>query len=233
MATEIQATSFDYESEIWAIANFVWGPIKTSEFNRVILPFTMLRRLECALEPTRDAVVEAVEEHESEWGRESDNYCKYSGKAFYNVTKFRLNSLGSTDTLEALSAYIDGFSPNARDIMKRFKMEETCKTLDEHGMLYAVCGKFAAFDLSPETVSDREMSNIYEHLIQKFGESIAENAEDFMTPKDVVRLAVGMIFANDDELMTSDTGIVRTLYDIKTPTLIQFNYSTAAYLQAG
>lgn len=204
---------FDYESEIWATANFVWGPIKTSEFNRVILPFTMLRRLECALEPTRDAVVQALDEHEAEWGRESENYCNYSGKAFYNITKFSLNSLGSTDTLEALMAYIDGFSPNARDIMKRFKMEETCKTLDEHGMLYDVCMRFAGFDLSPETVSDREMSNIYEHLIQKFGESIAENAEDFMTPKDVVRLAVGMIFANDDELMNSDTGIVRTLYD--------------------
>ena len=110
-------------------------------------------------------------------------------------------------------AYIDGFSENARSIMKSFKMAETCKTLQEHGMLYMVCGKFASLDLSPESVSDREMSNIYEHLIQKFGEAIAENAEDFMTPKDVVRLAVGMIFANDDELMNSDTGIVRTMYD--------------------
>lgn len=210
---EMENQKFDYEAEIWSIANFVWGPIKTSEFNRVILPFTMLRRLECALEPTRDAVSQALADHEAEWGRESDNYCNFSKKAFYNVTRFRLNSLGSTDTLEALMAYIDGFSPNAREIMKRFKMEETCKTLDEHGMLYAVCQRFASFDLSPEAVSDREMSNIYEHLIQKFGESIAENAEDFMTPKDVVRLAVGMIFANDDELMNSDTGIVRTLYD--------------------
>ena len=204
---------FDYESEIWNVANMVWGPIKTSEFNRVILPFTMLRRLECALEPTRDAVIKAVEEHEAEWGRESENYCAFSGKAFYNTTAFRLNSLGSTDTFDALMAYIDGFSENAREIMKKFKMEETCKTLAEHGMLYKVCAEFAGFDLSPKTVSDRDMSNIYEHLIQKFGESIAENAEDFMTPKDVVRLAVGMIFANDDELMTSDAGIVRTLYD--------------------
>lgn len=213
MATTTQGNTFDYESEIWAIANFVWGPIKTSEFNRVILPFTMLRRLECALEPTRDDVAQALEDHEAEWGRESDNYCNYSKKAFYNVTRFRLNNLGSTDTLEALGAYINGFSPNAREIMKKFKMEETCKTLSEHGMLYSVCQRFASFDLSPEAVSDREMSNIYEHLVQKFGESIAENAEDFMTPKDVVRLAVGMIFANEDELMTSDTGIVRTLYD--------------------
>ena len=213
MATETLNEKFDYEKEIWAVADLIRGPIKTSEYNRVILPFTMLRRLECALEPTRSAVLQAVEEHEAEWGRESENYCTFSKKAFYNTTNFRLNSLGSSDTLQALMGYIDGFSENARTIMKRFKMEETCKTLDEHGMLYMVCGKFAGFDLSPEAVSDREMSNIYEHLIQKFGESIAENAEDFMTPKDVVRLAVGMIFANDDELMTSDRGIVRTMYD--------------------
>jgi len=204
---------FDYEGEIWKIANFVWGPIKTSEFNRVILPFTMLRRLECALEPTRNDVIKAVEEHEKEWGNESKNYCQFSQMAFYNTTAFRLNSLGATDTLEALNAYIDGFSPNAREIMKKFKMEETCKTLQSHGMLYSVCTQFAAFDLSPKTVSDREMSNIYEHLIEKFGESIAENAEDFMTPKDIVRLATSMVFAGDDEIMNGDSGIVRTLYD--------------------
>ena len=213
MTIEKQNQKFDYAKEIWDVADLIRGPIKTSEYNRVILPFTMLRRLECALEPTRQAVVDAVNVHEAEWGRESDNYCTFSKKAFYNTTSFRLNTLGASDTLEALMAYIDGFSENARTIMKRFKIEETCKTLDEHGMLYIVCAKFASFDLSPETVSDREMSNVYEHLIQKFGESIAENAEDFMTPKDIVRLTVGMLFANDDELMTSDTGIVRTLYD--------------------
>ena len=213
MAAEVQAQKFDYEKEIWNVADLVRDAIKTSEYNRVILPFTMLRRLECALEPTRAKVLKAVEDHEHEWGREHDNYCQYSEKAFYNTTNFRLNSLGASNTLEALMGYIDGFSENARNIMKRFRMEETCKTLDEHGLLYLVCTMFAAFDLSPITVSDREMSNIYEHLIQKFGESIAENAEDFMTPKDIVRLAVSMIFANDDELVTSDTGVVRTLYD--------------------
>ena len=210
------AETFNYEAEIWAIADYVRDVIKRSEYNRIILPFSLLRRLECALEPTRAAVVAAVEEHEAEWGREHDNYCQFSGKPFFNVTSFRLNNLGTIDTKDALMAYINGFSPNARDILLRFKMEETCKTLEEHGMLYYVCMKFASFDLSPEAVSDREMSNIYEHLIQKFGEAIAEDAEDFMTPKDVVRLAVSMIFANDDELLNSDSGVVRTLCD---PTL--------------
>ncbi len=217
---------FDYETEIWNVADYVWGPIKTSEFNRVILPFTMLRRLECALEPTRDAVVKAYEEHPDWWvpveEEETDkktneaNFCLYSQKPFFNITSFRLNNLGSTDTYTALMQYINGFSANCRDILKKFKIEETCRVLDENGLLYGVCGKFAAFNLSPEAVSDRDMSNIYEHLIRRFGESIAENAEDFMTPKDVVRLAVGMIFAGEDELANSDTGIVRTIYD---PTL--------------
>ena len=80
-------------------------------------------------------------------------------------------------------------------------------------MLYSVCQKFSALPFDSATVSDRDMSDIYEHLIQRYGDEIAEDAEDFMTPKDVVRLCVGMIFANDDELMSSDTGIVRTLYD--------------------
>ncbi len=205
--------NFDYVNEIWKIADYVRDTIKRSEYNRVILPFALLRRLECALEPTREAVVKALKKHEAKWGRESSNYCQYSGKAFFNVTSFRLNNLGATDTLEALMAYINGFSPNAREILLRFKMEETCKTLQEKGMLYEVCRRFSTFDLNPENVSDREMSNIYEHLIQRFGEEIAEDAEDFMTPRDVVRLAIGMLFANDDELMNSDKGIVRTLYD--------------------
>ncbi len=218
---------FDYETEIWNVADYVWGPIKTSEFNRVILPFTMLRRIECALESTRDAVVKAYEEHPDWWvpveeeektGKKTkeENFCLFSQKPFFNITSFRLNNLGSTDTYTALMQYINGFSANCRDILKKFKIEDTCRVLDENGLLYGVCTKFAAFNLSPEAVSDRDMSNIYEHLIRRFGESIAENAEDFMTPKDVVRLAVGMIFAGEDELANSDTGIVRTIYD---PTL--------------
>lgn len=205
--------NFDYATEIWKIADYLRDIIKRSEYNRIVLPFALLRRLECALEPTRDAVVKAVVEHEADWGREHDNYCHFSKKAFYNVTSFRLNNLGSTDTLEALMDYINGFSPNSRDILLRFKIEETCKILQEHNMLYEVCRRFSTFDLTPQNVSDREMSNIYEHLIERFGEEIAEDAEDFMTPKDVVRLAVGMLFANDDELMNSDKGILRTIYD--------------------
>jgi type I restriction enzyme M protein len=213
MAEEAKKTTLNYVDEIWNIADYVRDVISRADYNKLVLPFSLLRRLECALESTREDVVKAVKEHEAEWGRESDNYCQYSKKAFYNVTSFRLNNLGASDTYDALDQYINGFSPNAREIMLKFEMENTCKRLQDKGMLYSVCQKFAALPFDSETVSDREMSDIYEHLIQRYGDEIAEDAEDFMTPKDIVRLATGMIFANDDELMSSDTGIVRTLYD--------------------
>lgn len=214
MATqEEKKTPFDYVKDIWNIADYVRDVIKRADYNKVVLPFALLRRLECALEPTRDAVVKAYELHGAEWGTENDAYCTASQKAFYNITNFRLNSLGADDTWDALEQYINGFSKNARDILIRFKMEETCKTLQEHGMLFTVCKKFSAFDLSPENVSDRDMSDIYEHLIERYGEEIAEDAEDFMTPKDVVRLAVSMIFANDIELLNEDSGAIRTMCD--------------------
>lgn len=205
--------SFNYANEIWNIADYVRDIVKRKDYNKVVLPFALLRRLECVLEPTREAVCDCFKKNESKWGREHDNYCFISNKPFYNVSNYRLSTLPSTGTLQALNNYIDAFSPNARSIMQRFKTGEVWGSLEEHDMLYEVCKRFGRFDLSPENVSDREMSEIYEHLIEKFGDEIAEDAEDFMTPKDVVRLAVTMVFANDDELMNSDSGIVRTLYD--------------------
>lgn len=216
---------FDYESAIWGVADYVRDVIKRSEYNRIVLPFSLLRRLECALEPTRQKVLDQVKEHETDWGVENDNYCQFSGKPFYNTTAFRLNNLGSTNTLEALKAYVDGFSENARSIFHQFRLEETAGRLQEHNMLYAVCQKFSEFDLSPETVSDREMSNIYEHLIQRYGESVAEDAEDFMTPEDVAQLSISMLFAEDEEFLHSDQGYVRTIYD---PTLGTGSFITSS-----
>lgn len=208
-----QKSTFDYVSEIWSIADWVRDVIRPADYNKLILPFALLRRLECALEPTRDKVCEAVKKYEPTLGRENEIYCAFSGKPFYNVTNFRLNDLGIERTLDALMEYIDGFSPNAREILAQFKIRETCQDLQKEGMLHEVCMRFAGFDLSPETVSDRMMSDIYEHLIQRYGEEIAQGAEDFMTPRDVVRLAVSLIFANEDDFLNSDNGGIRTLYD--------------------
>ena len=207
-------TTLDYVNEIWNIADYVRDAVPRADYNKVVLPFALLRRLECALEPTRDKVCEAVKKHEADWGRENDNYCQFSGKAFYNTTKLKLGNINADKPWESLETYINGFSPNAREILQKFDMEHTCKDLlQAHNLLYGVCEKFSEFPFYADVVSDRDMSDIYEHLIERYGDEIAEDAEDFMTPKDVVRLAVKMIFANDDELLSSDRGDVRTLYD--------------------
>ena len=118
-----EKVKFDYVNEIWNIADYVRDIIKRSEYNRVVLPFSLLRRLECALEDTRADVVKALEEHEFEWSRESDNYCSFSKKAFYNVTSFRLNTLGATNTsmdsarMQEISCFASKWRKHARHCM--------------------------------------------------------------------------------------------------------------------
>lgn len=175
-------TAFDYVNEIWSIANYVRDVIRPADYNKLILPFAVLRRFECALEPTRAAV--SRQAAKGVWDDDDPKYCALSGHCFYNVTSFTLSNLGATKTCDALMAYINGFSVNAREVLQRFEMRQTCEKLDEKGMLYEVCTRFSGFDLGPETVSDRMMTDIYEHLIQRYGEEISQDAEDFMTPKD-------------------------------------------------
>lgn len=206
-----QKSTFDYVNEIWSIANYVRDVIRPADYNKLILPFAVLRRFECALEATRKAVSDQVAR--CVWNDDDPKYCALSGHCFYNVTTFTLANLGSNNTYNALMAYINGFSANAREVLQRFEMRSTCEKLHEKGMLYEVCTRFASFDLGPDCVSDRMMTDIYEHLIQKYGEEISQDAEDFMTPKDVARLATALIFANEDQVLNADKGDIRTLYD--------------------
>lgn len=204
-------TAFDYVNEIWSIANYVRDVIRPADYNKLILPFAVLRRFECALEPTRAAV--SRQAAKGVWDDDDPKYCALSGHCFYNVTSFTLSNLSASKTCDALMAYISGFSANAREVLQRFEMRQTCEKLDEKGMLYEVCTRFAGFDLGPKAVSDRMMTDIYEHLIQRYGEEISQDAEDFMTPKDVARLATALLFANEDTLLNADEGDIRTLYD--------------------
>lgn len=203
--------TFDYVNEIWKIADFVRDVIRPADYNKLILPFAVLRRFECALEDTREAVHAQAER--GTWDQDDPKYSALSGRCFWNVTTFTLSDLGASNTYDALKSYIAGFSANAREVFEQFEMEGTCRKLDDNGMLYEVCTDFASFDLGPDKVSDRMMSDIYEHLIQRYGEEISQGAEDFMTPRDVVRLATALLFANEDELLSSDDGEIRTLYD--------------------
>lgn len=171
--------NFDYAKKIWDIAEYTRDTINRKDFDKVILPFTLLRRLECALEDTKDDVVKKYDEMVAKKKEKEYDFTRESKKPFYNYSKYSLKTIPITGTWSTLKAYIDSFSDNAKEIMEKFKMADTCTTLENEGMLYEVCQRFAKFNLSPDNVSDREMSDIYEHLIERYGEEIAEDAEDW------------------------------------------------------
>ena len=198
---------------IWKNADDLWGNFKHVEFGKIILPFTLLRRLECVLEPTRDQVIEA---QKSMADREIDMGIvlpQITNFPFYNTSTYELNSLGATRTRQNLLDYISRFSDNARVIFDQFDFTRTIARMDGVGVLYKICQNFAAVDLHPKAVPERIMSNAYEHLIRRFGAEVNEAAEDFMTPRDVVHLAIELLLDPDDQMFTNDPGLIRTLYD--------------------
>lgn len=198
---------------IWKNAEDLWGDFKHTDFGKIILPFTLLRRLECVLEPTREAV-RAAHERFKDKNLDMDLILRQTaGLPFYNISLFSLETLGATRTKSNLDAYIAGFSDNARIIFEQFKFTETVAALARADILFKICQNFANTDLHPDVVPDRVMSNIYEHLIRRFGSEVNEAAEDFMTPRDVVHLATTLLLDPDDELFRNNPGLIRTLYD--------------------
>jgi len=200
-------------SFIWKNAEDLWGDFKHTDFGKIILPFTLLRRLECVLEPTRDAVRQAEEKFRDK-GLDTDLILRQTaGLPFYNTSLYALSSLGATKTKSNLDAYIAGFSDNARIIFDQFNFTDTIARLARADILFKICQNFANTDLHPNVVPDRVMSNIYEHLIRRFGAEVNEAAEDFMTPRDVVHLATTLLLDPDDALFRNSPGLIRTLYD--------------------
>ncbi len=199
---------------LWSIANLLRGTYKQADYGKVILPFTILRRLDAALEGTKDKVL-AVSKDKSAVGAALEfQLNKASGYTFYNKSPYDLKKASAdTSNLKAnLLAYIDGFSPNVRDIFERYEFAAQLAKLDENDLLLLVVQKFAQVDLHPETVSNVEMGMIFEELIRKFAEASNETAGEHFTPRDVVRLIVNLLFANDDEVL-SKPGVVRSVYD--------------------
>ena len=198
---------------IWKNAEDLWGDFRHTEFGKIILPFTLLRRLECVLESTREAVqknVGAFKEAEIDL----DLILRQAtGLSFYNTSEYTLDTLGSTKTRQNLLDYIAQFSDNARTIFEQFDFTNTVTRLDRAGVLFKICKNFSEIDLHPDAVPDRVMSNLYEHLIRRFGAEVNEGAEDFMTPRDVVHLATALLLDPDDALFESNPGLIRTLYD--------------------
>jgi type I restriction enzyme M protein len=197
---------------IWAVADLLRGPFKQSEYGRVILPFTVLRRLECVLEPTREAVLSM---HKKLAGEDVDLDLVLPGVArapFYNTSLYSLGTLGQTNTLANLEDYVSKFSGNARGVFDHFGFETWLEKLEAADLLYLVAQKFKDLDLHPDRVSNVEMGHIFEHLVYKFAESANETAGEFYTPRDIVRLATTLVIAPDNEALAAE-GVIRTVYD--------------------
>ncbi|KAF9396646.1 hypothetical protein CPC16_010965 [Podila verticillata] len=198
---------------IWKNAEDLWGDFKRADFGKIILPFTLLRRLECVLEPTRGAVYDKYASLKDEALDLNLILPQTTAYPFYNTSKHTLNNLGSTQTCQHLQDYIAHFSDNARIIFEQFDFSNTIIRLEKAGILFKICQNFANIDLHPEVVLDRAMSNLYEYLISYVGVAVNEGAEDFMTPRDLVHLATAMLLDPDNALFESSPGLIRTLYD--------------------
>ncbi|ALN55364.1 N-6 DNA Methylase [Lysobacter enzymogenes] len=198
---------------IWKNAEDLWGDFKHTDFGKIILPFTLLRRLECVLEPTREKVRETQAKFRDKGLDTALIMRQTAGLPFYNISQYSLATLGATKTKSNLEAYIAGFSDNARVIFDQFNFTDTIARLARADILFKICQNFANTDLHPDVVPDRVMSNIYEHLIRRFGSEVNEAAEDFMTPRDVVHLATTLLLDPDDALFRDNPGLIRTLYD--------------------
>jgi type I restriction enzyme M protein len=200
-------------NEIWAVADLLRGDFKQSQYGRIILPFALLRRLECVLAPTKARVlakVPAVAAMPVE--AQEKLLLREAGQHFYNTSPMDLGKLGETDTARNLETYVQSFSADAREIFEHFKFLDFVHLLDDANLLYLVVQRFAAWDLSPKAIDNYHMGLVFEELIRKFAESSNETAGEHFTPRDIVRLTTALVFIEDDELLTLE-GIVRSIYD--------------------
>jgi type I restriction enzyme M protein len=202
-------------SFIWSVADLLRGDYKQSEYGRVILPFTVLRRLDCVLEATKPAVL-AEFGAKSKAGLNPEPFLlRKAGQSFYNISPLDLTKLlGDQDHIrQNLYAYVQAFSPDARDIFERFDFYTQVERLAKSGLLYLVTEKFANIDLHPDVVDNASMGAVFEELIRKFAEISNETAGEHFTPREVIRLMVNLLFIEDDEVLTAGNAVVRTIYD--------------------
>lgn len=209
--------SNNHATFIWSIADLLRGTFKAHQYGDVILPFTVLRRLDAVLAPTKTAVYAAVTEaKEQEMPVRAALLKSKAGHtySFWNESRFDLNAtLGDADNLASnLLEYVNGFSENVRDIFVKYKIEDRIAELDEHGLLFLVTQDFAKVDLSPEKVPNEEMGHIFEELIRKFAEASNETAGEHFTPRDVIELMVDLLLSPDADALTTPH-IARSIYD--------------------
>lgn len=197
---------------IWSVADTLRGDFKQSEYGRVILPLTVLRRLECVLAPTRSAVIEEKKKHKGSKIPVQPFLEKAAGFYFYNTSNITLDNLGTNDTKANLETYVESFSENVLDIFQNFNFQDVIDRMHKSNILIHVCGQFTKIDLHPKTVDNYQMGLVFEELIRRFAESSNETAGEHFTPRDIVRLTTSLVFSNDSDGLTKP-GVIRSVYD--------------------
>jgi type I restriction enzyme M protein len=197
---------------LWSIADLLRGDFKQSQYGRIILPFTLLRRMECVLEPTKNAVisVSCAQEGRPDLVREK-LLLRAAGQQFFNVSPLSLGTLSDTQTSEDLMSYVQSFSTDGREIFEHFHFEDFVQQLATADLLYQVVQRFAATDLSPERISNFGMGIIFEELIRKFAESSNETAGEHFTPRDIVHLTTSLVITGQDDKLKPNS--IVTIYD--------------------
>ncbi|WP_298432844.1 class I SAM-dependent DNA methyltransferase [Ottowia sp.] len=201
-------------SFIWSVADLLRGDYKQSDYGKVILPFTVLRRLDCVLAETKPTVLAELAA-KTQLGVNPEAFLKKAtGRPFFNQSPLDLKKLlgDPANVAQNLFSYLQGFSPAVRDIFEHFEFQTQIERLSKAGLLYQVTEKFCQIDLHPNAVSNADMGTLFEELIRKFAELSNETAGEHFTPREVIRLMVNLLFVEDDAAL-SKPGVVRTLYD--------------------
>ncbi|MGJ8572813.1 MAG: type I restriction-modification system subunit M [Hoeflea sp.] len=214
-------------SYIWSLADLLRGDFRQSQYGRIILPFTLLRRLECVLEANKPAVLEElarVEKQDMSEDVKEKFLLRASRLSFYNTSKMSLATLGANGIKDNLESYIQSFSKDAREIFEHFKFSEFISQLNDANLLFKAVQQVKSHDLRPDVVSNHDMGLVFEELIRRFAEGSNDTAGEHFTPRDIVDLTTSLVFMEDDDALTKE-GIIRTIYD---PTA-----GTGGFLSAG
>ena len=207
-------------NHIWEIANRLRGPYRPPQYRLVMLPFLVLRRLDCVLEPTKDAVLREYERLKTQDMPESAMESVLgrvarpdSNQPLYNISPYTFQKLldDSENIAPNLAAYISGFPTNARNIFERFKFSEQIEKLDDSNRLFTIVRAMADIDLHPDRVESLQMGYLFEHLVMRFNEQANEEAGDHFTPREVIRLMVKLIYTGESKVYKP--GIYREIYD--------------------
>ena len=210
MQNHSEITSF-----IWGTADLIRDSFKRGKYQDVILPFTVLRRIDSVLEPTKEEVLETYHKYRDDLDNMDKLLRKEAGYAFYNTSNYTFDRLLEEDPGQLpsnLRTYISGFSANMRDVIEKFDFRNTIDKLEQAGLLYQVMERFKNVDLHPDTISNEEMGLIFEELIRKFNEALDENPGEHFTPREVVRLMAELVLAGDRDRL-GQAGKVSTVYD--------------------